>query len=559
MKAVYICIFCCWSWVVLGQSSAEDYYNKGVGHFQSGDYTKAIKDYDIAIQIDPKYATAYIGRGAAKYHLGRYADAIKDYDTAIQIDPKYDLAYHNRGNAKYNLGRYADAIKDHDTAIQIDPKYALAYIGRGIAKYNLGQYSNAIKDYDTAIQIDPKYALAYIGRGTAKYNLGRYADAIKDYDTAIQIDPKYDLVYYNRGRAKDNLGRYADAIKDYDTAIQIDPKNATAYNNRGRAKNNLGQYSNAIKDYDTAIQIAPKDAHAYHNRGINFKQLNQCEKAKADYQKAVSLEPNNQKYKTSLSNLNCVPPSSKFKIWAVAIGIEKYEYDSHLTDLDYPTQQAYEFTRTLERQYFTGEQEIPVLINSRANKQAIFETLKATFVDNEAVGINDMIILYYSGHGLQNNYYAGICPYDYFELNDLITDKDLIDIMKQSKAKHKVCIVEACKTKMNAMSPISPRQIEQFNQKRKQLSGAVVYITSTKVHSDSYEYPDIGGVFSYYFLQALKGEDKSVDKNQDQYISSKELFDYLKIKVQARTNQRQIPQINEEGYTADIPLFILDD
>jgi tetratricopeptide (TPR) repeat protein len=47
---------------------------------------KAIKDYDLALEINPNNAEIYINRGFAKYKLGLEEDAIKDYDYAIKIN-----------------------------------------------------------------------------------------------------------------------------------------------------------------------------------------------------------------------------------------------------------------------------------------------------------------------------------------------------------------------------------------------------------------------------------------------------------------------------------------
>jgi len=53
-------------------NKAEEYYDSGVEKANSGDYEGAIKDYDKAIEINPKHAEAYYNRGLAKAYLGDY-------------------------------------------------------------------------------------------------------------------------------------------------------------------------------------------------------------------------------------------------------------------------------------------------------------------------------------------------------------------------------------------------------------------------------------------------------------------------------------------------------
>jgi len=214
-------------------------------------------------------AIIYTTRANAKGKLGRHKEAIADYDTAIELDPKYASAYCNRGIARGKLGRHKEAIADYDTAIGLDPKYASAYYGRAFAERALNRIGEAIADYDKAIELDPKYASAYYNRADAKGELGRHREAIADYDTAIGLDPKYASAYYNRAIAKGALNRIGEAIADYDKAVELDPKDASAYYNRAIAKGALDRIGEAIADYDKAVELDPNFASTYHARAID--------------------------------------------------------------------------------------------------------------------------------------------------------------------------------------------------------------------------------------------------------------------------------------------------
>ena len=58
----------------------------------------------------------YTSRGSVKFTLGYPKEAIKDFDRAIELNPKSANAYHNRGAAKLALGRREEAEKDFDKA-----------------------------------------------------------------------------------------------------------------------------------------------------------------------------------------------------------------------------------------------------------------------------------------------------------------------------------------------------------------------------------------------------------------------------------------------------------
>src|SRR5712692_6754106 len=87
-----------------GHNLAIVFNNRGDAHYGKGEYDRAVADYNEAIWLDPKYATAYGNRGNS-YRLKRdYDRAIADYSEAIRLDPKYAVAYGGRGNAYHSKG-----------------------------------------------------------------------------------------------------------------------------------------------------------------------------------------------------------------------------------------------------------------------------------------------------------------------------------------------------------------------------------------------------------------------------------------------------------------------
>ena len=53
-------------------------------------------------------------------------EAIKAYDKAIEINPKYSEAWNNKGNALYNQTKFDEAIKAYNKAIEINLSNATA-------------------------------------------------------------------------------------------------------------------------------------------------------------------------------------------------------------------------------------------------------------------------------------------------------------------------------------------------------------------------------------------------------------------------------------------------
>ena len=110
--------------------TAKDFYKRGVEWVKKGVFDKAIKDFDEAIQLNPKLADAFYSRGAV---LAQRVSATRqsNLDEAIRLNPKDAAAFYNRGVTWVKKDELEKAIKDYDEAIRLNPKYSEAFFNRG--------------------------------------------------------------------------------------------------------------------------------------------------------------------------------------------------------------------------------------------------------------------------------------------------------------------------------------------------------------------------------------------------------------------------------------------
>ena len=179
--------------VLLAPGDANTPYARGNDYLDSGQFQRAIEDFDEAIRLDAEHVFAYHDRGIAYANLGQLQRAIADLDEAIRLDPRRSEAYSDRGIFYSSLGQPARAIEDFDEAIRLDPQNALAYNNRGVHYFKLTQFQRAIEDYDEAIRLDLQYADAFAGLAMAYAALGRDAEAQQHFDRAVAlgVDPAF--------------------------------------------------------------------------------------------------------------------------------------------------------------------------------------------------------------------------------------------------------------------------------------------------------------------------------------------------------------------------------
>lgn len=101
-------------------SHAEPYYYKGIYFSNLGDKEKALINFDQAIKHDYHFLESYIEKGSVLYDEKKYADALKVFNLALTISPKYADAYYWVGKCQEAMGQPEDARLNYQKAFALD-------------------------------------------------------------------------------------------------------------------------------------------------------------------------------------------------------------------------------------------------------------------------------------------------------------------------------------------------------------------------------------------------------------------------------------------------------
>lgn len=164
-------------------------HNRGTAHFHRQEFTKAIEELTLAIELDPTVAWAFNDRGLAHLHRNEFELAIIDLTQGIRLDPTRAWAWHGRACAHSKLGMKDAAIRDFTEAISRDPGVAWFFHDRGAVHLERQDYALALKDFTHALLLNPQMEWAYRNRAIAYDNLGKYELAQADRQMAEQLSP----------------------------------------------------------------------------------------------------------------------------------------------------------------------------------------------------------------------------------------------------------------------------------------------------------------------------------------------------------------------------------
>lgn len=99
-------------------------YNLGVVYGETGEWEKAIKEYEMAIELEPDYINAYYNLGIAYGNMDRWEDAASVYERLINIEPDDAEAHYNLGLIYIILDNFDGADEEYEVLIKIAPDYA---------------------------------------------------------------------------------------------------------------------------------------------------------------------------------------------------------------------------------------------------------------------------------------------------------------------------------------------------------------------------------------------------------------------------------------------------
>jgi serine/threonine protein kinase/tetratricopeptide (TPR) repeat protein len=322
--------------------AAYDLYLKGRnamrGQQDRRNVEAAIKFYEEALAIDPRFALAYAGLADASIQMyretrerlwadkavyaaergkqldrnlvevrlasgnaylttGKTNEAIVELNGALQLAPNSDDAHRRLADAYLVAGRTEEALAMHQKAIDVNPYYWLNHNALGATYWQLGDYERAAQAFQKVIQLEPDNVNGVNDLGAAYLQTGRYAEAAEAFQKALALLATSET-YTNLGIAYAWQGRFAEALPAYAKAVELNPNVDGWLSNLADGYRWLGRSVEARQTYDQAIalafralQVNPTDARTRSNLGTYYAKKGDIEQGLKLVQEAEAAAP----------------------------------------------------------------------------------------------------------------------------------------------------------------------------------------------------------------------------------------------------------------------------
>lgn len=223
------------------------------------------------------------------------------------------------------------------------------------------------------------------------------------------------------------------------------------------------------------------------------------------------------------------------KIWALCVGVEDYSKFPGYPKLEYSIDdaEAYDSFLTSLQGGKVPKEQIVLLPNEQATDSNILITANKLF---GKAAVNDLIVVFLSGHGGSGFYCAS---------NNILRYEEINKVLEKSKAKMKLLIADACHAGTWAKEKdvfttdggklTDEAALKLFYDELRKAGGKVAYLLAARPEEFSWEWGG-NGVFTHYLIKGLRGEAKTANSS---IITISDIYKYVSEKVFEATKDKK--------------------
>ena len=140
-----------------------------------------------AIELDSTLAEAHTSLAAVYEYEWNWGEAEKEYKLAIEKNPNYATAYHWYGIYLSSMRRFAESELALRAALNLDPLSPIINTGLGRMLWSAGRYDEAVTQLKKTLEVEPEFAEAHFQFGLAYEGKREYQEAAAEFQKAVEL------------------------------------------------------------------------------------------------------------------------------------------------------------------------------------------------------------------------------------------------------------------------------------------------------------------------------------------------------------------------------------
>jgi len=129
-------------------------YNEGLALAEQGSYVDAVKKFQAALEIDPRFVDATYNLGVTFQMMKAYDRALDELDEVTSLRPTRPAYHFARGNCLFHLKRYEESARAMETVLSLDPTHTKAQYSLAASYERLGDTKKARDAWRRYLELD---------------------------------------------------------------------------------------------------------------------------------------------------------------------------------------------------------------------------------------------------------------------------------------------------------------------------------------------------------------------------------------------------------------------
>jgi tetratricopeptide (TPR) repeat protein len=255
--------------------------------FGLGKPDAAVKTYEHALLVDPKYTPALMNLHALLTNQGELEKAAKVSESLR----KSAFGWQAMGTAALEASSRKDfkqALEDIDLALALEDVSELQNL-KGLLRLIDGDPKVASETFEKtkAMPLDP--AEGFNNSGATLLKGGDPEKASSEFDRAIRLQRNHPAAWNNRGCVLYKVERVREAIACFDESAVMVPT-SVALSNKGFCQLSLDLLLDALKTFEQSLSVA-ETPEGYNNKGIVLERMGKKDEAQVAFKEALRLAP----------------------------------------------------------------------------------------------------------------------------------------------------------------------------------------------------------------------------------------------------------------------------
>ena len=311
------------------KTSADLFFERGWIYFRCGNYPKAERDFQMALEHQPNHPWASLGMSELLVHfenfnrvdqfckaalkgdvtcqqhalklLVKYYRYLGNLDAAQQtIDQLWKLAGDEPqelmacARLRSELGDPVKALDELNEILKKFPDLQAPLLLRGDCFRDIHNFNFAIEEYTQFLRFQPQDVPALLRRAQAYLEARKFSAAHADLDEIIKLDDTLAELFLVRSKVYREEGNLQDALTACRRSVRLDNRQAEVFAVQASIYQRLGEYANAIEEFSRSIELAEDPAEQgqyYYLRGNCYYEIDEFDKARSDFKKSCKRRP----------------------------------------------------------------------------------------------------------------------------------------------------------------------------------------------------------------------------------------------------------------------------